>query len=314
MLSLYYDPVFLKHDTGPHPENAGRLGPLEQLVVSAPEQDVARPRWQPVTWERLMRVHDAEHVKTIEQFAAAGGGYIEADTVVSPRSYDVARMASGAVTDGVSCVVRGDASAALCLVRPPGHHALPGRPMGFCLFNHIAVGARVATVEMELDRVLIVDWDVHHGNGTQAVFWEDPQVGFFSMHRYPFYPGTGAASETGAAAGAGMTLNVPIQFGTSRREILARFTGNLQAFAERIRPQLVFISAGFDAHRADPIGSLGLESEDFATLTRAVRDVAEQHCQGKIVSVLEGGYNPAALAESVAAHVRELQSEAGPSA
>lgn len=307
MLSLYYDSVFLEHDTGRHPENAGRLGPLEQLVLSARDEHVTRPLWQPIAWEQLVRVHDVEHVKTIEQLSAAGGGQIEVDTVVSSRSFDVARMAAGAVADGVMRVLRGNGDRALCLVRPPGHHALADRPMGFCLFNNVAVGARVAVDEMGLDRVLIVDWDVHHGNGTQAMFWEDPQVGFFSMHRYPFYPGSGAASETGAGAGLGATMNLPIQFGTSRRDILARFTSELQHFAQRLRPQLVLISAGFDAHRADPIGSLGLESEDFATLTRVVREVANEYCQGKIVSVLEGGYNPAALAESVEVHWGELQ-------
>lgn len=307
MLFLYYDSVFLEHDTGRHPENAGRLRPLEQLVLSAQEGQVTRPLWQPIAWEQLVRVHDAEHVKTVDQLAAAGGGQIEVDTIVSSRSFDVARMAAGAVADGVMRVLRGNADRALCLVRPPGHHALADRPMGFCLFNNVAVGARVAIDEMGLDRVLIVDWDVHHGNGTQAMFWEDPQVGFFSMHRYPFYPGSGAASETGAGAGLGATRNLPIQFGTSRHDILARFTSELQHFAQRLQPQLVLISAGFDAHRADPIGSLGLESEDFATLTRAVREVANEYCQGKIVSVLEGGYNPAALAESVEVHWGELQ-------
>lgn len=307
MLSLYYDSVFLEHDTGRHPENAGRLGPLEQLVLSARDEHVTRPLWQPIAWEQLVRVHDVEHVKTVEQLSAAGGGQIEVDTVVSSRSFDVARMAAGAVADGVMRVLRGNGDRALCLVRPPGHHALADRPMGFCLFNNVAVGARVAVDEMGLDRVLIVDWDVHHGNGTQAMFWEDPQVGFFSMHRYPFYPGSGAASETGAGAGLGATMNLPIQFGTSRRDILARFTSELQHFAQRLRPQLVLVSAGFDAHRADPIGSLGLESEDFATLTRVVREVANEYCQGKIVSVLEGGYNPAALAESVEVHWGELQ-------
>lgn len=307
MLSLYYDSVFLEHDTGRHPENAGRLGPLEQLVLSARDEHVTRPLWQPIAWEQLVRVHDVEHVKTVEQLSAAGGGQIEVDTVVSSRSFDVARMAAGAVADGVMRVLRGNGDRALCLVRPPGHHALADRPMGFCLFNNVAVGARVAVDEMGLDRVLIVDWDVHHGNGTQAMFWEDPQVGFFSMHRYPFYPGSGAANETGAGAGLGATMNLPIQFGTSRRDILARFTSELQHFAQRLRPQLVLVSAGFDAHRADPIGSLGLESEDFATLTRVVREVANEYCQGKIVSVLEGGYNPAALAESVEVHWGELQ-------
>jgi acetoin utilization deacetylase AcuC-like enzyme len=307
MLALYYDPIFLAHDTGAHPENAGRLRPLEQLDLFAEDSQITRQTWQPIALDRLLAVHDAEHIEKIKQFAGSGGGLIEADTVVSERSFDVARMAVGAVAAGVRYVVRGDATAALCLVRPPGHHAFADRPMGFCLFNNVALGARLACTEMGLDRVLIVDWDVHHGNGTQAIFWEDSRVGFFSMHRYPFYPGTGAASETGAGAGLGATCNLPLAMGISRHELIARFTNALQSFADRMRPQLILISAGFDAHRQDPIGSLGLESEDFATLTRIVADIADQHCQGKIVSVLEGGYHPAALAESVDAHWRELR-------
>lgn len=307
MLALYYDPIFLEHDTGRHPENAGRLRALEPLVDAAADQHVVRPKWDPATWDRLTRVHERGYVEALEQFAATGGGQAEADTVVSRRSLEAARMAAGAVADGVTRVLRGETSAALCLVRPPGHHALADQPMGFCLLNNVAVGAQVAVAEMGLDRVLIVDWDVHHGNGTQATFWEDPRVGFFSSHRHPFYPGTGDADETGSGEGLGTTRNLPIRFGTSRREILARITGELEKFADRMQPQLVLISAGFDAHRADPIGSLGLESEDFATLTRAVREIAAEHCQGRIVSVLEGGYNPQALAESVEAHRRELQ-------
>ncbi len=308
---LYYDPIFLQHDTGSHPENAGRLRPLEQLSFVTDPQ-TPRPTWQSITPERLLRIHDAAHVEEVKRFAAAGGGQIEADTVLSPKSYDVAAMAAGAVADAVTRVLGGEADAVLCLVRPPGHHALRDRPMGFCLFNNVAVGARVATSEFGLDRVMIVDWDVHHGNGTQASFWEDPRVGFFSMHRYPFYPGTGSAAETGAGAGLGTTVNLPVAFGTSRREILARFTNTLGEFADRFRPQLILISAGFDAHHQDPIGSLGLESEDFVALTRVVCELAGQHCEGKIVSVLEGGYHPQALAECVDLHWHQLQSPIDP--
>ena len=308
---LYHDPIFLQHDTGSHPENAGRLRPLDQLgFVTDPQ--TPRPTWQSITAERLLRIHDAAHVEEVKRFAQAGGGQIEADTVLSPKSYEVAAMAAGAVADAVARVSGGEADTALCLVRPPGHHALRNRPMGFCLFNNVAVGARVATTELGLDRVLIVDWDVHHGNGTQDSFWEDPSVGFFSMHRYPFYPGTGSATETGAGPGLGSTVNLPIAFGTSRREILSRFSQSLGEFADRLRPQLILISAGFDAHHRDPIGSLGLESEDFVALTRVVRELAAEHCEGKIVSVLEGGYHPQALAECIDLHWRELQSSTDP--
>jgi acetoin utilization deacetylase AcuC-like enzyme len=184
--------------------------------------------------------------------------------------------------------------------------------MGFCLFNNIAVGARMALAELQLDRVLIVDWDVHHGNGTQDEFWTDPQVGFLSIHRYPFYPGTGAADETGAGRGLGTTLNLPIKFGTSRQDYLKRFEDELTAFADQLKPQLVLVSAGFDSHREDPIGSLGLEVEDFRPLTRIVLNVARTHAGGRLVSVLEGGYNVDRLAESVEAHLEELLADAPP--
>jgi acetoin utilization deacetylase AcuC-like enzyme len=254
----------------------------------------------------LSRVHRPEYVAVVEQFAKRGGGRIEADTVVSPASYEVACLAAGAVADAVDRVIRGEEGNAFCLIRPPGHHALERGAMGFCLFNHAAIAARVATAEHQLDRVLIVDWDVHHGNGTQDTFWTDPQVGFFSIHRWPFYPGTGDADETGSGAGLGTTINLPIHFGIERKDYLARFTTALEKFADKLRPQLVIISAGFDAHRDDPVGSLGLEIEDYSALTQAVQRIADTHCSGRIVSLREGGYNPGVLAGCVEAHLREL--------
>lgn len=309
MTLLYYAPVFLDHDTGDHPECAARILPtIRHLNQVAMHAKCTRPSWTEVTDDRLRRVHTAEYIESVKTFAEQGGGFIEQDTVVCPQSYHVARMAVGAVCDAVQRVLRGDEAQAFCLVRPPGHHALSSSAMGFCLFNNVAVGARQAIEELGLDRVLIVDWDVHHGNGTQEIFWEDAHVGFFSMHRFPFYPGTGAADEVGAGAGYGTTLNVPVKFGTPRAQYLAMFTSALERFADLIRPQLVLISAGFDSHRNDPVGSLGLESEDFGTLTRIVMDVAAKYAQGRVVSVLEGGYSPAALAESVEYHLHELLS------
>ncbi len=178
--------------------------------------------------------------------------------------------------------------------------------MGFCLVNNVAVGARVATEELGLDRVLIVDWDVHHGNGTQDTFWDDPRVGFLSIHRWPFYPGTGHADETGTGDALGTKLNLPIEMGTARRAYLDEFRRGLSTLAERLRPQLLVISAGFDSHRDDPIGSLGLELEDFGELTAAVVNTALEHCDGRIVSVLEGGYNPGILAGALEIHLAGL--------
>ena len=278
-------------------------GQLELLAVN---KGFHRPAFRPATPERIVRVHTTEYVDELLTFANAGGGYIEQDTVVSPFSYDVALMAGGAVCDAVERVVRLEDKNAFCLVRPPGHHALTEQAMGFCLLNNVAIGARVATEEFGLQRILIVDWDVHHGNGTQAIFWEDPKVAYFSIHRSPFYPGTGDSSEAGGGQGLGTTKNLPIRFGTSRAEQLDLFERELNAFADGFRPELILISAGFDAHKEDPIGSLGLETEDFAAMTRIVVDIAGNHADGKIVSVLEGGYNPIALAASIEVHLREL--------
>ncbi|MCA9264466.1 MAG: histone deacetylase [Planctomycetales bacterium] len=307
MTLLYYDPVFQEHVTGDHPENGGRLLPVvRHLNFVALDASCTRPAWQPATRDQISLVHSPEYIDSVQLFASRGGGQIEQDTVVSQRSFDVALMAAGAICDAVSRVVAGEDNTAFCLVRPPGHHAMPDHPMGFCLFNNVAVAARWATRHLGIERVLIVDWDVHHGNGTQAMFWEDSNVGFLSMHRYPFYPGTGAADETGGGAGLGTTLNLPIRFGTSRQDQLTRFRNELEGFAARMRPELILISAGFDSHKDDPIGSLGLESEDFAALTQIVIGVAAIHTRGKIVSVLEGGYNPFALTECVEYHLGEL--------
>jgi acetoin utilization deacetylase AcuC-like enzyme len=304
---LYYDPAFLKHETGSHPERPLRLiTVMDHLEQAALVARCTRPTWKAVSLERLARVHDLHYAEAVAEFAQRGGGQIESDTIVSPASYDVALLAAGAVCDAVERVVRGEDKRALCLVRPPGHHALRSEVMGFCLFNNVAVGARTAINEFNLDRVLVVDWDVHHGNGTQDTFWRDEQVGFLSIHRWPFYPGTGRESETGAGPGLGTTLNLPVEFGTSRRDYLDRFRGSLEEFASRIKPQLVLVSAGFDSHRTDPIGSLGLESEDFETLTGIILDIADSFADGKLVSVLEGGYNPQALAESVGMHLARL--------
>lgn len=307
MTLLYTAELFLEHQTGRHPENAGRLVAIhERLSAAGLLEMCSRPAWQPATTNELELVHDATYAPLIAEFAARGGGRIEADTMVSRRSYEAATLAAGAVADAVRRVVAGPERTALCLVRPPGHHALPGGAMGFCLFNNVAIGARVATRELGLDRVLIVDWDVHHGNGTQDMFWTDPQVGYFSSHRWPFYPGTGAADETGGGEGLGTTLNLPTAFGVSRPEFLSAFRARLESFADRLKPELILISAGFDAHREDPVGSLGLEVEDFAELTDIVRGIATTHAGGRIVSVLEGGYHPERLAESVEVHLERL--------
>jgi acetoin utilization deacetylase AcuC-like enzyme len=309
MTLLYRDPVFLKHNTGRHPECADRLrsiaGRLDKAGL-AKKCKAGAP--QPLTEKQVGEVHAPAQVVRVKQISAHGGGEIDPDTVLSADSFQAALAAAGACASAVDDVLNGTDHNALCLVRPPGHHATPTRSMGFCLFNNIALAAHRAKAAHQLTRLLIVDWDVHHGNGTQDIFYEDPQVMFFSIHRFGngFYPGTGAADETGRGKGLGYTLNAPIRYGTSRKDYRDQFTKALDKAADKIKPELVLVSAGFDAHARDPIGSLGLEAEDFAALTRQVLDVAKVHTHGRLVSCLEGGYHLEALAESVQAHLEEL--------
>jgi acetoin utilization deacetylase AcuC-like enzyme len=309
MTILYTDPLFLRHNTGRHPECADRLRAVTARLEQAGLTAKCRPgEYVPLQADDARRVHAAAQVQLAKQVAEHGGGYLDSDTRVSRDSYDVALAAAGACAAAVDAVLAGSDRNALCLVRPPGHHATPTHSMGFCLFNNIALAANRARTAHGLTRVLIVDWDVHHGNGTQDVFYEAPDVVFYSVHRYGrgFYPGTGAADETGRGPGAGHVFNLPLPYGVSRKQYLAAFTTTLEKAADAIRPELVLVSAGFDAHASDPIGSLGLETEDFTILTRRVLDVARTHAQGRLVSCLEGGYNLNALAEGVQTHLEEL--------
>lgn len=307
MTILYSDPLFQEHLTGRHPESPQRLeAVLERLEQQKLIGRCTKGEVRFATAEQLQRVHTAAHIDRVEKFVAAGGGRIEQDTVCSAKSYDAARSAAGAAIAAVDAVLKGTDKTALCLVRPPGHHALVNAPMGFCLFNNIGVAAQHAVKSHQLRRVLIVDWDVHHGNGTQDIFYRDEQVYFFSSHRSPFYPGSGDVDETGAGPAIGTKFNLPLKYGTPRREFLTRFESKLTDAAKKCQPELVLLSAGFDAHREDPVGSLSLESEDFAQLTDLVRQVAQTYCGGKLVSLLEGGYNTTRLAESVGIHLERL--------
>jgi acetoin utilization deacetylase AcuC-like enzyme len=309
MTLLYTDPLFLEHDTGRHPECADRLRAIgARLRQAGLDTRCTAGAYQPLAEETVEQVHSVREVRQIKQLAEHGGGHTDPDTVVSPASFRVGLAAAGACVSAVDAVLKGKDSNALCLVRPPGHHATPTRSMGFCLFNNISLAARQAHKVHGLDRILVVDWDVHHGNGTQDIFYDDRVVTFLSIHRYGwgFYPGTGAADETGTGRGLGHTFNVPIRYGTSRKDFHTAFTWALEKAADRAKPELVLVSAGFDAHSHDPIGSLGLEVEDFVTLTGQVHDVARTHAHSRLVSCLEGGYNLDALAESVEAHLEGL--------
>jgi acetoin utilization deacetylase AcuC-like enzyme len=309
MTLLYRDLLFLQHDTGRHPERADRLRAIMgRLHKSGLPDQCEAGHYEPLPAEVVLRLHTPEQVALVREVAEHGGGRIDPDTVVSPESYRVALAAAGCCVAATDAVLRGVDRTALCLVRPPGHHATPERSMGFCLFNNVALAAHHARTAHGLTRILIVDWDVHHGNGTQDIFYEDPEVYFFSIHRYGhgFYPGTGAKDETGSGRGLGYTFNEPVRYGTSVKEYHGRFARALERAADKMRPELVLLSAGFDAHAADPIGSLELEAQDFAELTRIVLAVAQTHSGGRLVSCLEGGYDLTALAESVQAHLEQL--------
>jgi acetoin utilization deacetylase AcuC-like enzyme len=308
MVTLFTDPRMLDHRPSPtHPERPERLATvLRHLDRTGISRRNPMKSVRPATDEELLRVHSAAQIASIDAFAARGGGQIEVDTWISEGSPLAARLAAGAVVDAVQSVIDGPDRRAFCAVRPPGHHARPTEPMGFCLFGSVAVAAADAVERLGLSKILIVDWDVHHGNGTQEMFYDDPRIGFLSIHRYPFYPGSGAVDETGTGRGLGFTKNVPLAFGTSRKDYLAAFRSALETMADQIRPELVILSAGFDAHAEDPVGNLGLEVEDFEAMTVDVLQVAETHASGRIVSVMEGGYNVPILAGCVAAHLVAL--------
>ncbi|MFN3149167.1 histone deacetylase [Bremerella sp.] len=304
---LYYHDRYLQHQTGKHPECPLRLTTCAtQLRDKKIWEKWTVPTFSPATVEQVKLVHDRDMITMARELAEKGGGNLDADTVVSPESFHVALLAAGAAVDATRKVVQGEAANAFCMIRPPGHHATADKAMGFCLMNNIAIAAAVAAKELEVPKVLIVDWDVHHGNGTQDIFWRDENVAFFSMHRYPFYPGSGDRDAVGEGPGKGATWNLPVPYGTDRMAMLTTFEYQLQEFAERVKPDLVMISAGFDAHKDDPVGDLGLETEDFATLTNIVQEIADTWCGGRVVSLLEGGYNPPRLADSIEVHLREL--------
>lgn len=304
---LYKDDNFALHDTGQHPENVKRITRLNDLLKREGWCTLAKcPEWPEATLDEVARVHQREYLDHLKRWCREGGGQIEVDTVVSQHSMTVAMRAAGAATDAVRQVIHGPETKAFCAIRPPGHHALANSPMGFCLLNNVAIAARAALAQ-GLDRVLIVDWDVHHGNGTQDVFYDDGRVGFFSVHRSPFYPGTGHADETGTGEGLGTTLNVPVSADIKKSQYFDRFQSGLDELAQQMNPQLILLSAGFDAHPMDPVGGLCLEEEDFARLTEYVAQCAAAYSQGRIVSLLEGGYHLERMPQSVLAHMAALR-------
>jgi acetoin utilization deacetylase AcuC-like enzyme len=312
-VALFTDRRMIDHRVPtPHPERPERLqAVLRQLERAGYHNTCPSFPVHEATLEELARVHTPDYLAEVLHLDSEGGGMLDPDTWVLPGSIQAARLAAGGAIDAVSYVLAASGRRALCLVRPPGHHARPASGMGFCIYGNVAVAAADALARFDLARILIVDFDVHHGNGTQEVYYESSRVGFLSIHRYPFYPGTGAKDETGSGDGLGSVRNIPLPYGTPRAEYHAALRSGLEKLADRIRPELVLISAGFDAHAEDPVGDLGLEVEDFEVLTKEIVSVAETHARGRIVSVLEGGYNVPILAGSVVAHLDALGAERG---
>jgi len=306
-VGLVYDPIYLEHDTGQHVENARRLTETVTLLEKSGIKSPLVPlHLQPASVEQLSLIHSADHIARMENAAHAGGGWLDADTVISPASYKVALYAAGGVITATEAVLTGEVESAFALVRPPGHHATRWRAMGFCLFNNVAIAAQQAISRYHLDRILIVDFDVHHGNGTQEAFYSDPKVLYFSTHQYPFYPGTGSIEEVGAGEGKGTTVNVPLPAWCGDTEYLAVFQQILTPVACRFQPQLILVSAGYDSHWADQISLMQVSVSGFAQMVRILKDLASELCQGRLVFTLEGGYHLTALAYSIKATLEVL--------
>jgi acetoin utilization deacetylase AcuC-like enzyme len=304
--ALVTHPACLRHDVGPyHPECPDRLRAVLAALEGQEFADLLRESAPQATEEQLTRVHPANYVQAILSIRPAEGEMVQldADTAMSAGSADAALRAAGAAVAAVDAVMEGWARTAFAAVRPPGHHAEPARPMGFCLFNNAAVAALHARTRWGVQRVAVVDFDVHHGNGTQAMFAADADLFYASSHQHPCYPGTGEASERGSANNI---VNAPLRPGADGAAFRAAWSDTILPELDRFAPGLLIVSAGFDAHKADPLAQLRLETADFAWITRELAGIAAAHCSGRMVSVLEGGYDLAALAASVATHVRGL--------
>jgi len=304
---FYFHPLFLEHDTGPHPETAERLDAIMAHLKAEHGGGlrIENPRRAEIA--DAARVHDENYILAVEELCRRGGGYLDADTPVSPQSFEAALHALGAVLDGADALIDGRARSAFALVRPPGHHARPAAGMGFCVINNVAAGAAYLKERHGLERVLIADFDVHHGNGTQEMFYRDGSVFFLSIHRSPFYPGTGMPGETGAGPGSGTTHNLPVESDLPPGAFVDSFEAALDRAADSHGPQAILVSAGFDAFAGDPVGGLGLEPEHFKAIGRAIREAAGRCCGGRVLSTLEGGYSLTGLPACLDAYVRGLE-------
>lgn len=304
-----YNDIYLQHQTTPgHPERPDRLTAIiENLTAKELYSQLVHIEPNSASLEWIRMVHNDEYIERVEASCSNGTVYLDsADTPISRRSYEVALIAAGGVLNAVDAVMEGKVANAFCAVRPPGHHALEGRAMGFCIFNNVAIAARYIQKKYGLKHILIVDWDVHHGNGTQAEFYDDPNVLYFGVHQYPFYPGSGSEAEKGEGKGLNYTINVPLPAGSGDSVFIKAFKETLRPAALAFSPDFVLISAGFDAHKDDLLGQMAVTADGFAQMTLIVKGIADRCCEGRIVSMLEGGYHLQGLAESVEAHIRAL--------
>ncbi|MBU1852951.1 MAG: histone deacetylase [Candidatus Omnitrophica bacterium] len=307
--ALIYHPIYLKHDTGPHhPERASRLqailrklqktGLIDRLKVIEPPK---------ASIEDITLVHSRDYVLSIKDICKDNDhANLDSDTVISRDSFQAALFAAGAVIKGIDAVFNGEINNAFCMVRPPGHHARPSQAMGFCIFNNIAIGARYIQKKYDKNRILIIDWDVHHGNGTEEIFYQDPSVLYISVHQYPHYPGTGPKESIGEGKGRGFNLNIPMQAGSGDDEYINVFNEIIIPKISSFKPEFILISAGFDGHKDDPLSSLNLTEQGYFQMTKLIRDLAKLYCEDRVISVLEGGYNLFSLANSVNSHLEAL--------
>jgi acetoin utilization deacetylase AcuC-like enzyme len=307
---LVLDQAFVRHDPGPgHRESPARYVAITEALDRAHlTGNLVRIPVREATDDDIHLAHTRQYMELVRHdIARRAPSLSTGDTALGDHTLEVAKLAAGAAVAAVDAVFSGNLTNAFVASRPPGHHATARRGMGFCVFNNAAIAARYAQKVHKVERVLIADWDVHHGNGTQEIFYEDPSVFYFSTHQWPWYPGTGEASETGAAAGEGTTLNCPFPAGAGQAEILGAFRKKLVPAADAFKPDLIIISAGFDSRRGDPLGRFLLKDNDFADLTSVMLEIADRHAKGRLVSVLEGGYNLMGLASAVTVHIEALR-------